>query len=54
MELELSEGWVEAELAGDFPELALVHTQLEVQPRRSPREVRSGCASSPTATPAPR
>ena len=40
MDLELSEGWVEAELAADFPELALVHTELDVRPRRSPREVK--------------
>ena len=40
MELELSEGWVEAELAADFPELALVHTELDARPRRSPREVK--------------
>jgi DNA/RNA-binding domain of Phe-tRNA-synthetase-like protein len=39
MELELTEGWVEAELADEFPDLRLVHTPLEVRPRRSPPEV---------------
>jgi DNA/RNA-binding domain of Phe-tRNA-synthetase-like protein len=40
MELSLSEGWVEAELAGDFPELGLVYTQLEARPRKTPPEVK--------------
>jgi DNA/RNA-binding domain of Phe-tRNA-synthetase-like protein len=40
MELELSEGWVEAELAGDFPELGLVHAPLAARPRKSPRDVK--------------
>ena len=40
MELELSEGWVEPELAQEFPELALVHAPLEARPRRTPPEVR--------------
>ena len=40
MELRLAEGWVEAELAGDFPELGLVHTPLEARPRKSPRDVK--------------
>jgi DNA/RNA-binding domain of Phe-tRNA-synthetase-like protein len=40
MELELSDGWVEAELAEEFPELRLVHTPLEVRPRGSPPEVK--------------
>jgi DNA/RNA-binding domain of Phe-tRNA-synthetase-like protein len=35
MELALAEGWVEAELAAEFPELCLVHAPLEVRPRRS-------------------
>ncbi|MEA2420606.1 MAG: hypothetical protein QOE60_2812, partial [Thermoleophilaceae bacterium] len=39
MELQLEEGWVEAELAGDFPELGLVHAPLEARPRKSPRDV---------------
>jgi DNA/RNA-binding domain of Phe-tRNA-synthetase-like protein len=39
-ELQLSEGWVEAELAGDFPELGLVHAPVEARPRRSPPEVK--------------
>jgi len=40
MDLQLEEGWVEAELAGDFPELGLVHTPLEARPRKSPRDVK--------------
>jgi DNA/RNA-binding domain of Phe-tRNA-synthetase-like protein len=40
MDLRLEEGWVEAELAGDFPELGLVHTPLEARPRKTPREVK--------------
>jgi DNA/RNA-binding domain of Phe-tRNA-synthetase-like protein len=40
MELALSEGWVEPELAEDFPDLGLVHAPIETRPRRSPREVK--------------
>jgi DNA/RNA-binding domain of Phe-tRNA-synthetase-like protein len=40
MELQLEEGWVEAELAGDFPELGLVHAPLEARPGKSPPEVK--------------
>jgi DNA/RNA-binding domain of Phe-tRNA-synthetase-like protein len=40
VELELSEGWVEAELAEDFPELGLVHAPLEARPRKSPGDVK--------------
>jgi DNA/RNA-binding domain of Phe-tRNA-synthetase-like protein len=40
MDLRLCAGWVEAELAGDFPELGLVHTPLEARPRKTPREVK--------------
>jgi DNA/RNA-binding domain of Phe-tRNA-synthetase-like protein len=40
MELELAEGWVEAELAEEFPELRLVHTSLDVRPRATPPEVK--------------
>jgi DNA/RNA-binding domain of Phe-tRNA-synthetase-like protein len=40
MELALSEGWVESELAGDFPELGLVHAPLEARPRKTPPEVK--------------
>jgi DNA/RNA-binding domain of Phe-tRNA-synthetase-like protein len=40
MELELAEGWVEAELAEDFPELGLVHAPLEARPRKSPSDVK--------------
>jgi DNA/RNA-binding domain of Phe-tRNA-synthetase-like protein len=39
-ELALTEGWVEAELAGDFPELGLVHAPVEARPRRTPPEVK--------------
>ena len=40
MELELAEGWVEGELADEFPELGLVHAPLAARPRRSPLEVK--------------
>jgi DNA/RNA-binding domain of Phe-tRNA-synthetase-like protein len=40
MELALTEGWVEAELAGDFPELGLVHAPLEARPRKTPHDVK--------------
>ncbi|HEY7599655.1 MAG TPA: B3/4 domain-containing protein [Candidatus Limnocylindrales bacterium] len=40
MELQLAEGWIEAELAGDFPELGLVHAPLEARPRKSPPDVK--------------
>ena len=40
MELRLEEGWVEADLAGDFPDLGLVHTPLQARPRKTPRDVK--------------
>jgi DNA/RNA-binding domain of Phe-tRNA-synthetase-like protein len=40
LELELTEAWVEAELAEDFPELGLVHAPLDARPRKSPRDVK--------------
>jgi DNA/RNA-binding domain of Phe-tRNA-synthetase-like protein len=40
IDLQLTEGWVEAELAGDFPDLGLVHAPLEAKPRKTPREVK--------------
>ena len=40
MELELAEGWVEGELAEEFPQLGLVHTPLAARPGRSPLEVK--------------
>ncbi len=40
LELELVEGWVEAELAEEFPELRLVHTALAARPGGSPRELK--------------
>jgi DNA/RNA-binding domain of Phe-tRNA-synthetase-like protein len=39
-ELELVDGWVEPELAEEFPELCLVHACLDVRPSKSPREVK--------------
>jgi DNA/RNA-binding domain of Phe-tRNA-synthetase-like protein len=40
MELDLVEGWIEAELAEEFPQLGVVHAPLEARPGRSPPEVR--------------
>jgi DNA/RNA-binding domain of Phe-tRNA-synthetase-like protein len=40
MELELAEGWVEAELAEEFPQLCVVHAPLAARPRRSPPDVK--------------
>jgi DNA/RNA-binding domain of Phe-tRNA-synthetase-like protein len=40
LDLELVDGWVEAELAAEFPELRLLHARLDVRPTRSPPEVR--------------
>jgi len=40
LDLELVEGWVEPELAEEFPELSLVHAGVDVRPARSPREVK--------------
>ena len=40
MELELAEGWIEAELAEEFPYLGVVHAPLDARPGRSPREVK--------------
>jgi DNA/RNA-binding domain of Phe-tRNA-synthetase-like protein len=39
-ELELVDGWVEPELADEFPQLSLVHARVEVHPGPSPREVK--------------
>ncbi len=39
-DLELVDGWVEPELAEEFPELSLVHACLDVRPEKSPREVK--------------
>ena len=38
--LELSDCWVEAELAREFPELGLVHAPVEARPGRSPADVK--------------
>jgi DNA/RNA-binding domain of Phe-tRNA-synthetase-like protein len=40
LDLDLVDGWVEPELAEEFPELSLVHAQLDVRPESSPREVK--------------
>lgn len=40
MELELAEGWVEGELAEEFPQLGLVHAALAARPAGSPVEVK--------------
>jgi DNA/RNA-binding domain of Phe-tRNA-synthetase-like protein len=40
LDLELLNGWVEPELADEFPELSLVHARVDVRPARSPREVK--------------
>jgi DNA/RNA-binding domain of Phe-tRNA-synthetase-like protein len=40
IDLQLTEGWVEAALAEDFPELGLVHAPIEAKPRKTPREVK--------------
>jgi DNA/RNA-binding domain of Phe-tRNA-synthetase-like protein len=39
-DLELVEGWVEPELAEEFPGLCLVHAGMEVRPAKSPREIK--------------
>ncbi len=39
VDLQLAEGWVESELAGDFPELGLVHAPLDAKPRKTPHQV---------------
>jgi DNA/RNA-binding domain of Phe-tRNA-synthetase-like protein len=39
-EPDLVDGWVEPELAEEFPELRLLHVTLDVRPTRSPPEVR--------------
>jgi len=40
VDLELMNGWVEPELADEFPELCLVHARVDVRAGRSPREVK--------------
>jgi DNA/RNA-binding domain of Phe-tRNA-synthetase-like protein len=39
-DLELREGWVESELADEFPEIGLTHAPIEARPGRTPREVK--------------
>jgi DNA/RNA-binding domain of Phe-tRNA-synthetase-like protein len=38
-ELELTEGWVEQELADEFPELGVHYVRVEARPRRTPRVI---------------
>jgi DNA/RNA-binding domain of Phe-tRNA-synthetase-like protein len=40
VELDLVEGWVEPELAEEFPELSLVHASVDVSPASSPKAVK--------------
>ena len=40
VDLELVDGWVERELAEEFPELSLIHAEVDVRPKRSPRAVK--------------
>jgi DNA/RNA-binding domain of Phe-tRNA-synthetase-like protein len=40
MELDLREGWVDPELAEEFPELRLHYAPVDAVPARSPREVK--------------
>jgi DNA/RNA-binding domain of Phe-tRNA-synthetase-like protein len=39
-ELDLRDGWVEPELAEEFPELGILYAPVEASPRRSPRSVK--------------
>lgn len=41
MEPALRQGWVDAELAAEFPELGLVHTVLHARPGASPPELKA-------------
>ena len=50
LDLELRDGWIEAELAEEFPELRLVHAALAARPGARRASSRSACAGSPTAT----
>ena len=38
--LELHEGWVEPELAEEFPELGVRYTRMETRPRRTPEPIK--------------
>jgi DNA/RNA-binding domain of Phe-tRNA-synthetase-like protein len=40
VDLDLVNGWVEPELAEEFPELSLVHARVDVSAGHSPREVK--------------
>jgi DNA/RNA-binding domain of Phe-tRNA-synthetase-like protein len=39
-DLDLRDGWVEPELADEFPEIGLTHAPIDASPGRSPREVK--------------
>ena len=40
VELDLRSGWVDQELAAEFPEIGLMHAAVAARPSRSPREVK--------------
>jgi DNA/RNA-binding domain of Phe-tRNA-synthetase-like protein len=40
MDLDLREGWVDPELASEFPELGLTYTPVDAVPGRSPHDVK--------------
>ena len=40
IDLALAEGWVEPELAEEFPELRLTYAPIDARPRPSPPEVK--------------
>ena len=55
MDLQLREGWIEPELAEEFPELHLTYTPVGVGVRAEPAGPQAAAAAtSPIATPAPR
>ncbi len=55
MELDLREGWVDPELADEFPELGLTYVPVDAVPGQvGPRDQAAPAARWPTATPAAR
>jgi DNA/RNA-binding domain of Phe-tRNA-synthetase-like protein len=40
VELDLRSGWVDQELAAEFPEIGLMHAPIDARPSRSPGEVK--------------
>ena len=40
VDLDLRSGWVESELADEFPEIGLTHAPIDARPGRSPRDVK--------------